>query len=158
MLLLKCNVNRNVPRWNWVGVDYWEHFIFFTEMQFLWKCNALYWNVERCGVQLGTNMFYLYVIFYWNAIFDWNVLLLLKCNILLRCSVSLKCRVQCNFGVAGVEYWEHLKHVLWTEGINQGIGTQVRGEKTIGEDWFIRLEFKEIFGQLYLKNIWNKPI
>ena len=29
--------------------------------------------------------------------------------------------------LVGVEYWEHFKHVLWTEEINQGIETQVRG-------------------------------
>ena len=37
--------------------------------------------------------------------------------------------LHCNGGdrLVGVEYWEHFKHVLWTEEINQGIETQVRG-------------------------------
>ena len=72
------------------------------------KCQALQlsggWsvgNISKCFIEMYINM------------------LILKCNVLLECCV------QSNW--SGVEYWEHFKHVLWTEEINQGIGTQVRG-------------------------------
>ena len=44
----------------------------------------------------------------------------------------MRCRVHCAIVGGGVEYWEHFKHVLWTEEINQGIGAQVRGGCSIG--------------------------
>ena len=68
------------------------------------------------------------------------------------------CDAVCNATVGGgVEYWEHFKHVLWTEEINQGIGAQVRGGcigggliHNFGISFFYQFDLK--IGQLFGPN------